>query len=177
MAVIKGPNGQVADVDNNNRMAVFAVSDPFDKSRNVAQKAWALYFTNTPTGANDNFFYIKNDGIKDLFVQDIRISSSVPTNVLYNHVFGTAVGGTTVTPTNRNLGSSVSPVATIEQGVDITGLTDLSTIFFQECDIVNRMYHLRITSNIIIPQGQAIAFKRVESTGLITCVVSMVEAE
>jgi len=177
MAQIKGSNGQVAEVDNENRMQVASVSEPFDKHRNKEQKAWALYFTNTPAGANDYFFYIKNTGTKDLDIQDIRISSSVPTQIFYNHVSGVAVGGTDVNPTNRNLGSSVSPVATIQQGVDITGLTDLAVVFFEECDVANRMYHLRITSNIIVPQGQAVAFKRVESTGLINCVVSMVEAE
>lgn len=177
MAVIKGPDGQVAQVDDKNRMHVFSVSEPFDKHRNTEKKAWALYFTNTPTGANDNFFYIKNDGTKDLFIQDIRISSTVPTQIFYNHVSGTAVGGTAVVPTNRNLGSSITPIATIEQGVDITGLTNLGVIFFEECAVANTMYHLRVTSNIIIPQGQAMAFQRVEATGLINCVVSLVEAE
>ena len=177
MAVIKGSNGQVAEVDDENRLQVFSVSEPFDKHRNTEMKAWALYFTNTPTGANDNFFYIKNTGIKDLFIQDIRISSTVPTQILYNHVSGTAVGGTPVIPMNRNLGSSVTPSATIEQGVDITGLADLGVIFFEECAVADTMYHLRITSNIIIPQGQAVSFQRVEATGLINCVVSMVEAE
>ena len=177
MAVIKGSNGQVAEVDTENRLSVFSVSEPFDKHRNTEQKAWALYFTNTPTGANDNFFYLKNTGTKDIYIQDIRISSTVPTQVFYNHVSGDAVGGTAITPTNRYLGSSITPVATIEQGINITGLVDIGTVFFEECDVANRMYSLRITSNIIVPQGQAVAFKRVEATGLINCVVSMVEAE
>lgn len=177
MAKITGPNGQVVEVDDQNRIQAFAVSEPQDKDLNLKGKLWTLRFTNTPTGAGDNFFYLKNDGTKDLFVTDIRISSSVVTQILYNHVSGTAVGGTAVTPLSRNLGSSALPTATIEQGVDITGLTDIGVIFFEECSVANTLFHLSTSSNIIIPQGQAIAFQRVEATGLIDCVVSLAEAE
>lgn len=177
MAKIIGPNGQVANVDDKNRLSTFAVADPFDKHRNTVGKAWALHFSNTPTGAGDNFFYIRNDGTKDLFITHVRITSSVVTQMLYNHVSGAPVGGTTLTPLNRNLGSSGAPAATIEQGVNITGLTDIGVIFFEECSIVNTLFTLTISSNIIIPQGQAVAFQRVEATGQIDCVVSLVEAE
>ena len=95
----------------------------------------------------------------------------------YNHVSGTVAGGTTLTPTNRNLGSSKIPTATIETGVDLTGLTDEGTVFFEECAVVNTRYSLRTSSNIILPQGSAVAFQRVEATGLITCAVSLVELE
>jgi len=177
MAVIKGPNGQVANVSDENRLETFSIIQSDEKHLNVEEKSWTLRFTNTPTGAGDNFFYLKNDGLKDLSLTDIRISSSVVTEILYNHVSGTAVGGTTITPLNRTLGSSKSPDATIEQGVDITGLTDIGVIFFEECSIVDTLFHLKTSSNIIIPQGQAIAFQRVEATGLIECVVSITEAE
>ena len=177
MAVIKGPNGQVAQVDDENRLQVFSVSEAFDKHRNEEQKAWALYFTNTPTAANDYCFYMKNEGTKNILIQNIRISSTVPTQVFYKHVSGIAVGGTPIAPTNRNLGSSSAPTAIIEQGVDITGLTDLGVIFFEECAVADTLYNLRTSSNIIIPQGQAIAIQRVEATGLINCVVSIVESE
>lgn len=177
MTRIVGPDGQVADVDTENRLRVFSVMQPQDKHLNTESKVFSIYFTNTPTGANDFFFYLKNDGTRDLFITDIRITSSVVTQIFYKHVSGTAVGGTAITPVNRNLGSSNFPSATIEQGVDITGLTDLGEVFYEECSIANTLFHLRTTSNIIIPQGQAIAFQRVEATGLIDCLVSVVEAE
>jgi len=177
MTKIVGPNGQVANVDDENRLSTFSITQSEDKHRNIESKFWTLRFTNTPTGAGDNFFYLRNDGTKDIVITDIRISSSVVTQIFYNHVSGTPVGGTTVTPLNRNLGSSVTPSATIEQGVDITGLTDIGVVFFEECSIVNTLFHLKTTSTIIIPQGQAIAFQRVEATGLIDCVVSVSEAE
>ncbi len=177
MAVIKGPDGQVTNVDSKNRLTTFAVMQAEDKQLNTEGKSWTIYFTNTPTGANDFFFYLKNDGTKDLKVTDIRITSSVVTQIFYKHVSGTAVGGTAVTPVSRNLGSAATPTATIEQGVDITGLTDLGELFYEECSIVDTLFHLKTTSNIIIPQGQAIAFQRVEATGLLDCLVSLVESE
>ena len=177
MTRIVGPDGQVADVDTENRLRVFSVMQPQDKHLNIERKVFSIYFTNTPAGANDFFFYLKNNGARDLFITDIRITSSVATQIFYKHVSGTAVGGTAVTPVNRNIGSSNFPSATIEQGVDITGLVDLGVIFYEECSIANTLFHLRTTSNIIIPQGQAIAFQRVEATGLIDCLVSLVETE
>lgn len=177
MAQIRGPDGQVADVDDKNRLNTFAVSEHEDRRRNKDGEYWSAYFTNTPTGANDFFFYMKNDGAKDLCVSDVRLSSSVATQLFYRHVSGTAVGGTDITLTNRHLGTSTVPNATIQQGVDITGLTDEGVIFFEQASIVDTIFHLKTTSNIIIPQGQAIAFERVAATGLIHCVVSFARAE
>lgn len=169
------PHG--AEVDSENRLHVFSVSVPDDRHINEEGGVWSLYFTNTPTGANDYFFYVKNTGTKDLRISDIRISSSVATAVNINVVTGTQAGGTTITPVNRNLGSSRIPTATIEQGVDITGLTSTGTLFFQECATADTLYHLSTSSNIIIPQGTSLALQRVAATGLITCVVSLIEAE
>jgi len=177
MAVIKGPDGQVVEVDDKNRLKTFAVSEPEDKALNRQGKSWSIYFTVTPTGANDLFFYLKNNGTKDLFITDVRASSTVATQLFYRPVSGTAIGGTSVTPVSRNLGSSATPTAIIEQGVDITGLTSLGVLFFEQCSTADQLFHLRTTSNIIIPQGQAIAFERVAATGAVDCIVSLVEAE
>lgn len=177
MAVIKGPNGEVANVDKENRLSTFSVEQPNINHLNGEGKVWSVYFTVTPTGVNDFFFYLKNDGTKDLFVTDVRVSSTVATQLFYRHVSGTAVGGTAITVTSRKLGSSAVPTATIEQGVDITGLTSEGILFFEECSIVDTLFHIDTQSEIIIPQGQAIAFERVEATGLIECMVTLVEAE
>lgn len=173
--LIKGPDGHVADVDDKNRLKSFSVSQFEDQNLNMEGKVWSIYFTNTPVAANDDFFYLKNIGTKDLKLTDIRISSSVATTIFYKHVSGTAVGGTDVDTESRLLGSAASPNAIIQQGVDITGLVSEGVLFFEECAVADTLYHLRTTSNIIIPQGQAIAFEREAATGLIKCLVSLVE--
>ncbi len=174
---LEGPDGRLADVDLDNRLTVFAVTQNEDKHANTEGRYWSVFFQVTPTGANDDFLYIKNVGTKDLLITDVRVSSSVVTQLLYKHVSGIAVGGTAIVPVNRKLSDPKVPLAVIEQGVDITGLTDLGTLFFEECDVVGQLKTLKSTSNIIIPQGQAIAFERVAATGALTCVISIAESE
>jgi len=177
MAVIKGPDGRVADVDTENRLTTFSVIQTNAAHLNNEGKVWSVYFTVTPTGVNDFFFYLKNDGTKNLFITDITVSSTVATQLFYRHVSGTAVGGTAIVVTSKNLGSSATPSATIEQGVNITGLTSEGILLFEECSVVDTKFEQIIPDNIIIPQGQAIAFERVEATGAIECVVSLAEFE
>lgn len=174
---IKGPDGRVADVDLENRLNTFAVSQNEDKHLNIEGRYWSIFFAVTPTAGDDYFFYLKNTGTKDLFLTDIRISSSVVTKIFYDHVTGEASTGTDSTITNRNLGSPKEPAATIQHSVDFTGLTKLGELSFEECATVDTLCHLRLTGTIIIPQGQAVAFRRVEATGLITCIVSLAESE
>jgi hypothetical protein len=178
MAKIEGPNGKVAEVDDNNRFKTASVARHEDRNANMEGRYWSIFVSLTPTGVNDNFFYLKNDGTTNLKITDIRVSSSVVTQLLYKHVTGTPAGGTAVVPVSRLLSSPKVPNAVIEQGVNITGLTNQGDpVFFEECDVPNRMEHLQTTSSIIIPQGQAVAFERVAATGLITMVVSLSEEE
>ena len=101
---------------------------------------------------------MKNTGTKDLVITDIRVSSTVATQLLYHRVLGVAVGGSDSQVTSRKLGDSATPNAIIQQGVDITGLALSGVLFFEEADDTG-LKALRTTSNIIIPQGQAIAFE------------------
>jgi hypothetical protein len=176
--IVGGSNGNVADVDDKNRLSTFSIIQMEDKNANIDGRYWSVFVSVTPAGVNDNFFYLRNDGTKDLSITDIRVSCSAITRLIYKRVIGAPVGGTPITAiTNRKLGTPTVPTATIEQGVDITGLTDGGVLFFEECDEVNELQHLKTTSAIVIPQGQAVAFERVAATGAITLIVSLSEAE
>ena len=177
MAVIRGPDGRVVDVDIENRLSTLAISVPLERHLNSEEKVWSIYFTVTPTGANDLFFYLRNDGTKNLFISNIRISSTVATTLFYRQVTGTASSGTNSAVTNRKLSSSKQPIATIQHDANFTGLTSGGILFHEEVDTVDALRHLSIPCGIIIPQGQAIAFERVAATGTIECVVSVSEAE
>ena len=131
----------------------------------------------TPTGADDYFFYLRNDGVNNLFLTDIRISSTVATEITYEHVSGDAVGGTDIDPVSRLLGSAKSLTATVQEGVDITGLTSLGELAFEECIVPDTRYSLKLSGTIIIQQGQAVAFKRVAATGAIKAMVSIAESD
>lgn len=172
---------QAAQVDSKSRIATRATTFPEDRFQNDEGNVFSVEFSVTPTGANDYFFYLENTGEKTLALTDIRISSTVATKVNYHKVSGTPTysggSGTAATVVNRNLGSSKTLSATANYNVDITGLTDEGTFFFERCAVANTRYKLTTTSNILIPQGAKIAFERVEATGTIDCVVSLVVAE
>jgi hypothetical protein len=168
-----------AKVDSFNRLNTFTVSEREDRNLNKEGKVHSAYFSVTPAGANDYFFYLKNTGTLDLFVTDVRISCTVASTIYYNHVSGTPsyTSATDITTVNRNLGSSKVLDATIKKDTDTTGLTNEGTIFFEEVIATDTRYKLSTTSNILIPQGSAIAFQKVAATGTVECVVSIVEAE
>jgi len=171
-------SGFTAEVDSENRLRTHSTTEPEDLHINDEGKVWSLYFTVTPAGANDYFFYLKNTGTEDVRISDIRISTSVASTIYYEHVTGTPsyITGTDVATTNRNLGSSKLPVVTAKYDTDITGLSSEGVIFFEEGVSTATRYKLSTSSNIIIPQGQAIAFKREAATGAIECVVSLIGA-
>ena len=179
MAIIQdASSGVTASVDADNRLRVFSISQAEDKHTNEEGYYNSLYFQVTPAAANDKFLYIKNTGVFDLTITDIRISSTVPTSILLDKVTGTPVfvTGTDVDITNKNLGSSKVPAVSAVYDTDITGLVDEGVLLYQECPVANTLYHFKSTSNIIIPQGQAIALQRVAATGVITCLVSLSRA-
>lgn len=172
--------GTSACVDSGNRVCTFAVSETGNKFSNKEGVAWSAYFTVTPAGANDYFFYFKNTGIKDLAITCISVSSTVATRLEYDVVTGTPVftgGEETIAPVNRNLGSSKIPVATLTSDTDITGLSDDGTLHFEEIAATATKYTLEIPTNIIVPLNAAVAFKRVAATGAITCLVSFTEID
>ena len=179
MAIIQDAStGRTAVVDDENRLKTFAVSQLEDKHANIEGTYWSLYFQVTPVNANSKFFYLQNTGTDDLSITDIRISSTVATNMFLDVVSGTPtfVTGTEADIVNRNLGSSKVPALIGTYDTNITGLVDDGVLLFQECDTANRLYHFKSSSTIIIPQGQAIALQRVAATGTVTVLVSVRKA-
>ena len=82
--------------------------------------------------------------------------------------------GTTPTVVNKKLGVASPLTVTNTFDTDITGLTSSGIIYFEQLAVVDTRYTLALSSNIIVPQGQAVALKRVAATGLIDCQVSVV---
>ena len=179
MIIQDAQTGRSASVDEENRLIVSSVSQQIDKHTNVEGLYDVIYFVVTAAGANDYCFYLKNEGTHDIAITDMRVMSTVQTTVFIDHVTGTPsyVSETAAAVTNRNLGSSISPTITANYDTDITGLTNEGELLFQQCAVVDTEYESRITSNIIIPQGQAIALRREAATGTLTVMLSMSVAE
>ena len=176
MAIIQdAASGQTAIVNSSHRLLVGSVSRSEDRQANINGDYYSAFFQVTPAGANDYFFYLRNDGVDDVTVTDFRMSSTATTRLLIHRVVGTPVFSdtNTTTITSRNLGSSKAPIVTARDDTDITGLTSEGIMFFEDMTAVDTLFDLRLSSTIIIPQGQAIAMQRVGATGTITVDVSI----
>lgn len=172
--------GRKAEVDQDFRLRTFAVTHTGDQHVNVVGgKVWSVNVENlSPTAADDYILYIKNTGDVPLHISDIRLSAeTAATQIKVHGVSGPAAGGSDVTPVSRTIGSASLPTATIQSGVDITGLTDEGVLFYIQCDTVGKEEHLSTTSKIRIPKGKAIALSVETATASITGTVSLVEEE
>ena len=171
-------HGMVAKVNGGNRLYVNAITKPTDAQINIdSGNVWSVPFEGlNPTGADDYVVYIKNTGDKVLHITDIRLmSDTAATQVEVQAVSGVASGGTNITPISHTVGSASVVTGTIQSGSDITGLTNDGILFFIQCAVVNTEYHLKTSSRIRIPKGQAIALLVETATANLTGVISIAE--
>lgn len=164
-------------INSEGQAEVNSVIETEDRHININhEKVWSLPYEGVdPTAADDYFFYIKNTGATNIALTDFRVESTVVGAVEAHSVTGTASSGTTVTPVNRHIGSSVSPSARIETSVDFTGLTSSGVLFWLNCDTANKTHHTSTSSNIVIPPGQAVALSWDQATGVMKGMISLVE--
>lgn len=128
---IRGKDGQLLEVSRLGRAKVLAVSQSsVVQNALVDARTWTCSATVTPTGASDYFFFLRNDsGLRDIVISRVYVDAGTTEQVALHVVTGTPVGGTTLTPLNRTRGSAKLPLsATIQSGVDITGLTAGGTL-------------------------------------------------
>lgn len=176
ITVKDGRTSNTMKIDSNFRAQTFSVISAEDRQENLNGNTWSVTTEVTPAATDDFFFYIKNTGTVSLHITDIRIKSSVITDITWHKVSGipTFVSENALTAVSRNSGSNKAPTATISEDTDITNLTDNGEFFFQRLDTADVMYHLRTTSNIIITPGTAFALKS-SISGLLKGTVSIVE--
>jgi hypothetical protein len=125
MPGIIGPNGRMVEVTSDGKMRAYSVVESEALHANEDhQQSYSLIISRTPTGAADVFLYIKNTGDDDLIISSAKLwtASAEQVQIKLGDT-GTPSGGNTLTPANRNGGSANTPDATIEDGVNITGLS------------------------------------------------------
>jgi hypothetical protein len=90
------------------------------------ERAYAMYFSQAAanSGANECLGYIKNTADLDLVIDEISIHATAADTIYVSKVTGTAAGGSSITPTNANVGSGLTATVTTMQHTAITGLTD-----------------------------------------------------
>lgn len=173
-----GAGGFSMKVDSQRRAHTFSTTEPEDKHVNREGHTWSLDCIVTPAGVDDNVFYIKNTGTKQLVVTDVRVKCAAPNTLTINVVSGVPIyiAGSDVAPISRNTGLALTPEATIKVDTDITGIVDDGRLFFIRCDTADKMEKLSTSSNIIIAQGKSIAIKSSIATA-IDGVVSLAELD
>lgn len=174
--IIEDPsNGNTAAIDSSRRLQAKAISQNEDKAINIDGNYYSISFEVTPVGAGDFFFYLKNNGQTTVTITDFRMMAGAAEKVNIYRVTGTPsyVSATAAEITPRNLGSANVPSITANYDTNITGLTTDGRLFFQGLPAAVTSYQIKTTSNIIIPQGQAIAMEAVSGAILIDCVLSL----
>ena len=122
--------GKTVGVTEENRLKVSAVSYSSEHEVNHHDgQAYSLGSSLTPTGAGDCFLYIKNDSDTDMIITEFMLNAASDETITFKiNDSGTPVGGTTITPVNRNAGSGNAADVTALNGVDITGLSGGSSV-------------------------------------------------
>lgn len=131
-------DGPSAGVTARNRLKVDAISTPHEVvvSRDDA-RAFNAVCEGVTVGDGEYGAYLKNTSTtRNLFISLIRVSADGTVPILWkiHKVSGTAANGAAVTAVNLNLGSAISPEATILEagsGTAISGLTQEGEIAFQ----------------------------------------------
>jgi hypothetical protein len=121
-----------------------------------------------PTGADDYFLFIRNDGAEPLAITKLSVSSTVAGIVELQGVTGDPSGGTAVAVVNRQVGNNKTPDTTIESGVNITGLTDAGVLEFIRLVANTQQDTLLQDDPIVLVQNQEVALLWTGATGILT---------
>ena len=128
-------NGYSLAVNSDNQLLTSAVTVTKEHEVNHDDgQAYSVFASLTPaevTGAALGcFMYIKNTSDTDMIISEMMMwAASAETFSIKLGDEGTAAGGTTTTPSNRNAGSGNVATGTFQTGTDITGLSGGNTVF------------------------------------------------
>jgi hypothetical protein len=114
-------------------------------------KAWSMPIdVIDPTGADDNFAYIRNDGANPLIIHRINIGSTVTGVLQLTRCTGTPSTLTAAVPVNKKSDGGSLPDATVGTGVDITGLTEVGVVSISSL-LANSPHVIEYPEGIRIP--------------------------
>jgi len=165
---IKGINGAVADVTDAGFLKTTTIAQTLEQVLAIEGKRFYVSLIETPTGAGDAFFYLKNTGTSDLGLGFVVASSDVDTTeIAASVVTGDASAGTPIEAINLNLGSTNTLDATILHAPAITGLTDQLTFGALQLTVANTAYAVGAAGELLVPQGKAVVMRRLGATGTI----------
>ena len=147
-----------------------------ERASRLNHKAWSLPFDAVdPTAADDLFVYLKNNGDKDVILEQVDAISTVAGILELFRVTGTAVGVTDGTPVNKTNHAGDKPDVTYGYGVDITGLTDAGKYAFIELVAVTARDYKIPHGGVRIRKTEAVALSWTQATGVLSGVLHVYE--
>jgi len=143
-----------AKVDSYQRLFVNSISQSTDHWANTLGNAYSIVIQQTPSAANDCFFYMKNLSAQTIIIEGFGVR--VPTNeriLTYLADTGTPSGGTDITPRSLNTRSTTDAIGTFQVGNDITGLIRGRLNYRTWVAASDQTQHFNYNQDIIIPTG------------------------
>ena len=163
MPTINDPDGKAVNVNDQGHLETKAITHSAEHYANhVPMKAYQVPFAVNPDGADDCFFYLKNNDTEVLIIEGFSYASSAAEEIYIEIAnTGTAVltNGTAQIPANCNAGSGNTADAicwsgTADEAVDITGLAggrEVERLWIVAA--ADKEFH-NFECDIIIPQNQ-----------------------
>ena len=173
MPTINGPDGTVANVDDEHRLAVRSVETSLEHHVNAEEgEAYTWQFSEDPDAGDDCIFYLKNNDDKNLILEGIDLFITTDCDV-YLKVggTGTTATGTAITGTNLNAGSGNSADVTcihdgdIEAAGTFTGAIECNRFVYESGTLVDT-HHINFVMDIIIPKNKVFSIW-VDTTGVV----------
>ena len=155
-------SGILAAVGAGNRLKTQAVmiSSEHYANHNDGQ-AFNLIFSQTPTGANDCFVFIRNTSENDIVIEGVSIKSAGAEQInFYFNNDGSAGDVTIATPSNCNAGSGRAADGFFATGNDISGLTQGTLVTSLFVPSGTETKHYNFPQDLIIPKNRNIVQKR-----------------
>jgi len=139
---------------------VVAITDPRPHyTAHVDQQTYTAVIQQTPTAANDCFFYMKNTSATlDMVLWYCQIRAATAECIeTYLNQTGTTSGGTAYVPANSSSGSANTAKGTFEVGNDITGLSGGSLIRRLWIPADNKSHTFTMDGGIIVPPQKTLS--------------------
>lgn len=152
-----------AKVTKEHMLYALAVAETIEHHTNLVNGgSYSVNFEQTPSGAGDYFFYLKNTSSRDLVLEGIWLRTSGNEAIdIYLNVVGTPVGGSSATPVNLNSGSGAVADVTCYSGNDITGLSSEYLAFRYYAEGGTRSVWYNFNQDIIIAESDVFALSAV----------------
>jgi hypothetical protein len=154
------------------RLPVDAIT--YDEKHHVARShgyAFTFDFGVTPTGANDEFLYLKNDSSTDqVVITSLELTDAGAEDIVFAKCTGTPGNSpTAITPMNLLVGSSNVSDCTIYEKADITDLVLDSSDQFTRTTVADVRFDIvPVGQVIVVPPGIAVCLSAVTGTAAIS---------